>query len=219
MKSVVRFLLISVLILTLSPLAGAAESAQPGGVKPDPVSPPESNPTSLLPPSPSVSQKPSVTPPPVQKSVRLGYIDLMRVNNESEVGKAVQKQLEARKKKLQGQIEVKRKNLEKMKSDIEAKIQSLAPPQREAKAKEFQKKVEEFQRFGQNSEKELQTLQQSLFSGLSEKLERACTEYGKAGTLALIIEKRALLYLESGVEAQDVTDGVIKLLNEKEPKK
>lgn len=171
-------------------------------------------PLNLLPPSQKAAE-----PSDVLKTVRLGYVDLMKINSESRAGKAGQKQLDDKKKKLQGQVENRRKQIEKMKTSIETKLQTMTPQQREAKGREFQKKIEEFQKFGQNAENELQTLQQSLISSLYEKIERACAEYGKANGLALVVVKRELLYLASGVESIDITDGIVKLLDEQEQKK
>jgi outer membrane protein len=42
---------------------------------------------------------------------------------------------------------------------------------------------------------------------------------GKAKGLSLVVIKREMLYLGSGVDAQDVTDGVIALIDGKEAKK
>jgi outer membrane protein len=177
---------------------------------------------SLLPAAPQTVLAPAQKPAEAatsQQSMRLGHVDLARIAAESETGKAGQTQLAGLKKKLQGQIEAKRKSLEKQQAAIEAKLKTLTPPQREAKAKEFQKKVEEFQKFGVNAEKELQTKQEEFTGALYKALERACAELGKAKGLSLVVIKREMLYLGSGVDAQDVTDGVIALIDGKEAKK
>jgi outer membrane protein len=105
--------------------------------------------------------------------------------------------------------------LEKQKADIEAKLKTLAPAQREAKAKAFQKKVDEFQKFVMNAEKELQAKQEELSDKLFKAIEQASVELGKAKGLAIVVIKRELLYLGSGVETQDVTDDVIKKIDKK----
>jgi outer membrane protein len=213
MKPSFRAILFTLIACSLSTLAVADESAPSAASKPAP---------SLLSGAPlNVLTPPQKTPEAstTQKNMRMGYIDLMKVNSDTEIGKSGLKQLEEKKKKFQTQVEAKRKQLEKLKSAIEAKIQSMTPQQREAKAKEFQKKVEEFQKFGLNSENELQALQQEIVTSLYEKVEQACSEYGKANGLALVIVKRELLYLDNGVEAVDVTDGVVNILNKKELKK
>lgn len=156
---------------------------------------------------------------PAISATRLGHVDVERIASESELAKSGQAQFGELKKKFQGQIDGKRKQLEKLQSSLEAKIKTLPPAQREAKAKEFQKKVEEFQRFGQNAEKELKAKQEELSEKMFKAIEKASQELGKAKGLALVIIKRELLYLGSGVDAQDVTDDVIKQIDGGMPKK
>ncbi len=155
----------------------------------------------------------------VQSVVKLGYADMAKISSESSLGKASQAQAKAKQEKLQTQVQAKRKQLDKQKAAIEATIASLTPAQREAKAKDFQKKVEAFQKFGANAEKEFQVLQEGLSKSLYEAIEQASVEYGKANNLSLVVVKRELLYLANGVDAQDVSDGIIKLMDEKWLKK
>jgi len=207
MKQPVRLLILTLIAAALAAPAGAEDTN--GAVKP-------TAPPSLLPAAPQTilapAQKTSEAAA-TQQPMRLGHVDLARIAAESETGKVGQKQLADLKKKLQGQIEAKRKSLEKQQAAIEAKLKTLTPPQREAKAKEFQKKVEEFQKFGLNAEKELQARQEEFTGKLYKEIEQACAELGKAQGLALVVIKRELLYLGSGVDAQDVTDGVIALVD------
>jgi outer membrane protein len=149
-----------------------------------------------------------------QSAVLVGLVDIFRVSAESDPGKAGQSKLAEKKKKLQSQAEAKRKQLDKLKESIEAQISTLPPGQREAKSKEFRKKVEEFQKFGQNAENELQKLQQELSRTLYEKIEKAATEYAKSNNLSLVIVKRDLLFQSGGVIPMDVTEGIVKLINE-----
>lgn len=169
-----------------------------------------------------VAVAPILTPAPKsadsavgQQSMRLGHVDVARIAAESETVKAEQVQIGELKKKLQGQIETKRKQLEKLQSSLEAKLKTLSPQQREVKAKEFQKKVEEFQKFGLNAEKELQAKQEELSEKLFKAVEKASIELGKAKGFALVVIKRELLYLANGVDAQDVTEDVIKKIDKK----
>jgi outer membrane protein len=208
MKLPIRLILCTLLTCSLSGAAGAAE----------PVAGKEAQSPSPLPaaaPTTVTETRKQPEPAPVQQAVRLGHVDLMRIATESEKGKAGQAQLTELKKKMTGQVETKRKQLEKQKAAIEAKLQTLTPQQREAKGKEFQKKVEEFQKFGMNAEKELQERLEEYNSALYRAIEQASAEYGKANNLALVVVKREMLYLGSGVDAQDVTDGVIKLIDKK----
>jgi len=107
------------------------------------------------PAAPETTTKPAATTQPT----RIGYVDIARIGTESERGKALKSLLTAKKDKFQEKINGKKKQLDKLKASIEAKIATLTQPQREAKSKEFQKKVEEFQKFAQASEEELLALQ------------------------------------------------------------
>lgn len=151
--------------------------------------------------------------------MKIGYADMAKISSESSLGKASQAQAKAKQEKLQAQVQTKRKQLDKQKAAIEAAIASLTPTQREAKAKDFQKKVDAFQKFGVNAEKEFQTLQEGLSKSLYEAIEQAAVEYGKANNLSLVVVKRELLYLANSVDAQDVSEGIIKLMDEKWLKK
>ena len=103
-------------------------------------------PVQITPSAPAESiLKPGPAAAIAQKS-RIGYVDIARIGTESERGKALKNLLTARKDKLQVKIDGKKKQIEKLKASIEAKIATMTPQQREARSKEFQKKLEEFQK-------------------------------------------------------------------------
>jgi outer membrane protein len=172
----------------------------------------------VKPPTPApaeVVQKPVA----VVQSARIGYVDIVRIGTDSERGKALKALLIARKDSLQGKIDGKKKQLDKLKTSIEAKLATMTPPQREARSKEFQKKLEELQKFAQTSEKELVDLQEKETKTLFDAMEQAAIAHGTANGFAAIVIKKELLYVGSSVDAQDVTDALIKALNQSDQKK
>lgn len=173
-------------------------------------------PTQAIDSTPAVAaQKPAAA----AQTARIGTVDIVRIGTESERGKALKALLTTKKDKLQVKVDAKKKQIEKLKTSIEGKIAKMTPQQREAKAKEFQKKVAEFQKLAQGSEEELMTLQDKETKGFYEAIEQAAVEYGKANGFAAIMIKKELLYVGSSVEAQDVTDELIKALNQADQKK
>lgn len=150
---------------------------------------------------------------PSAKKIRLGYVDVGKTGSESDLGKQYMNEAKQKQQKFQDQIENRKKQLEKQKKSIEAKIASMTPAQREAKGKEFQKKVEEFQKFGLNAEKELFSFQEKLSKSMAEEVEKAASEYAKSEGLALVVVKQEMFYLSSEVDTIDVTDAVIKIMN------
>jgi len=212
MKQVLGLIVLTLLICSLA-ASVCAEDNTPGKQAPLP---------SLLPTAPQtipVSAQKPLEAESAQQHMRLGHVDVARIAAESATAKDGQAQVAELKNKLQKQIEAKKKQLEKQKTAIEAKLKTMTTQQREAKAKEFQKKVEDLQKFIVNAEKELQARQEELSEKLFKAVEQASAELGKAKGLALVIVKRELLYLGSGVDARDVTDDVITLIDGKEPKK
>ena len=171
---------------------------------------------SAAPPQTTITAPVETAPKPAAavQTARIGYVDITRIGSESEPGKALKILLTAKKDKLQEKMNSKKKQLEKLKSSIEAKIATMTPQQRETKSKEFQKKVEEFQKFGQTSEAEFFDLQDKETKKLFEAVEQAAVEYGKANGFAAIVVKKELLYVGGSVEAQDVTDALIKSLTQ-----
>lgn len=152
-------------------------------------------------------------------TTRIGYVDMAKIAAESEQGKALKTLLMARKDKLQGKIDGKKKQIEKLKASIEGKIAKMTPQQREAKSKEFQKKVLDLQKLARESEEEFMSLQDKETEALFKAIEQSAVAHGKANGLAAIVAKKELLYVGSSVEAQDVTDALIKELNQSFQKK
>lgn len=220
MNTFCRRLLITLFVSTLPAMAAAADSL-PAQTAPQTAPAAAQKSSAAATPQPV---QPPTTPamaatPAAQPVVRIGYVDPIRVSTDSEPGKAGQTKLLDLKQKLQTQIESKRKQLDKQRAAIEAKLSTLSPQQRDAKGKEFGKKVEEFQKFGQNAEKQLQELQQELSNALYGKTEQAAVEYGKTNGFMAIFVKRDLLYAAIGVDVRDVTDDIVKLVNAQDRKK
>lgn len=167
----------------------------------------------------SLLATPPAQPGPKIVQVKIGAVDIGRISTESAMGKAAEARIRQLQTKLQKQIETRRSQIEAFKTDIERQMPALPPPQRESKAKEFQKKVEEFQKFAMESEKELMTLKEKLTREMLGALEKVATEFGNESKLTAIFVKRELIYVANGVEALDITDQIIKILNEKQPSK
>lgn len=165
----------------------------------------------------SVTPVPAASAPektPNIPAIRLGYVDPVRIGAESTFGKEAQTQLKEKVDKLTAQIEARKKLIQKRKAAIEAKLPTLGPKERKAKAKEFDKMVEEYQAFAQNADKELQAMEKDFTRRIAKQVEQAAALFGKSGGYAAIIVKQELLYLGNGVEVQDVTDEILKLVNE-----
>lgn len=218
MRKSLRTLLVSSILLLAALTAQAADQA---AAPTPPATAPAATPVQpALKPAPGLSLLPAAKEEakPIVTS-KIGVVDVNKVSTDTAMGKAAQAQIKAHQSKLQKQVEAKRKQLDKFKADTERQLPGLSPQQREAKSKEFQKKIEEFQKFGMKAEKELIENQQKLTKGLFEAIGKAADEQGKAKGLAAVATNRDLLYLSSTVAMVDITADIVKSLDEKTAKK
>lgn len=218
MTTMWKKLLIAALVVSLPALAAAADPAPEAGAKPAAAAEtPQKSPTAA-----TTESKPSDAAA-ARQTTRIGFVDMTRIFNETVRGKAVEAKLKGMKDKMQTRVDAKRKQLDKLRASFEAKLPTLSQEQREAKAKEFQKefqkKVEEFQKFGKQLEEDLYTTQEKETKGLYDAIEEAAVAYGKANGFAVIVVKKQLLYVGSNIDAQDVTDTLIKAIDETARKK
>src|ERR1039457_3012621 len=79
--------------------------------------------------------------------IKLGVVDLPKIVRESDAGKKGTAVLKELFEKYQAALSAKEKELEKLKSALEKKGQTLSAAKRSAREKELQKKFQEFQQY------------------------------------------------------------------------
>lgn len=161
------------------------------------------------------AEKGTATNPAGAKRFRVGYADIMKVAEQSDAGKVAKAHFEAKADRHKTQIDTKQRLLEKQKATLEAKLPTYTPEQRAAKIKEYEKKVEELRKLLQKADKEMKPMQEELIRDIYGKIETAAKAYGAANGFDVILEKRELLYLGSNIDAEDVTEALIRELNKK----
>lgn len=166
-------------------------------------------------PVPAKEEKVSVQPVPplAAKPTKIGSIDLSYIGMESDYGKSVKTQLTEKKGKAEAKILAEKKKLDSLKETIESKLPTYTPKQRETKSKEFQKKVETFQKLVRELEESLMKEQESETSKLFSLIEKTVSDFGKSNDFSIIVSKKDILYVDSGIEAQDLTSIILKAVN------
>lgn len=214
-KTILRTFFIAV-IATLPTLSVAADA--PPAVEAKPALPAQTQ-TVTAPLLTTATENKPVAAAVAVATAKIGYVDIIRIGADSEGGKALKNLLTVKQSQLQGKIDGRKKQVEKFKASIEAQLSTMTQQQKEAKSKEFQKKLDEFQKFARSSEEELMALQEKETRALYDVIEKAAIAHGKAGGFSVIVVKKDLLYLGSSISVQDVTDALIKLMNEAGQKK
>jgi outer membrane protein len=170
----------------------------------------------LSPPTEKSSTPPGKEAP--APAVKLGFVDVRAVATGSEAGKAATADLKAKAEKFQAKFREKEKQLEKMKAMIEAKAASMPPEKRAAKAKEFQKKVDELREMARSAEKELQAREEELTGKILETIGKVVGDYGKKEGYTVISGKRDLLYADPTLSPRDLTSEILSLVNAEKAK-
>jgi outer membrane protein len=172
-------------------------------------------------PAPAISAPPAASaekatlPVTTETRFKVGYVDIMKIAADSDAGKVAKTHFEAKADRHKAQIDTKQKMLEKQKATLEAKLPTYTPEQRTAKIKDYEKKVDELKKMLQKADKEMRPMQEELIKEVYGKIEAAARAYGAANGFSVILEKRELLYLGKGIDAEDVTEVLIKELNKK----
>jgi len=194
------FVCVATLITLLYPGLSFAETDSP------PATPPSVtlSPVALVP-----------SPATTETRFRVGYVDIMKIAAESDAGKVAKTHFEAKADRYKSQIDTKQKLLEKQKANLEAKLPTYTPEQRAAKIKAYEKKVDELKKMLQTADQEMRPLQEELLKEVYGKIEAVARAYGAANGFSVILEKRELLYLGKGIDAEDITADLIKELNKK----
>jgi len=165
--------------------------------------------------SPAVPMEKATSPAAAEVRFRVGYLDVMKVAAESDSGKVAKTHFEAKADRYKAQIDTKQKLLEKQKANLEAKLPTYTPEQRTIKIKAYEKKVEELRKMLQTADQEMRPMQEELIKEVYGKIEAAARVYGAANGFSIIIEKRELLFLGEGIDAEDVTAALIKEVDRK----
>jgi outer membrane protein len=147
------------------------------------------------------------------QAYKIGYVEIQKVfsgygkANEAEEG--FKKDVEAEQHKV-SQLE---SDIKKMQAEFEKKKDILQPEERSRKEEEIREKVQEFSMLWSNINKSLDAKRQKLEDSILEEIQEEIKVYGKKNGFTAILDSRLVLY---GKESIDLTEEIIKVLNEKE---
>jgi len=140
--------------------------------------------------------------------LRLGFVNVGKVFDEYQGTKDSEAGLEAHGKQKQAQLEAQFNALKDMRKDLE-----LASDQaRESKAREIEEKSDEFKRQKSRAERELLMQRNQVARKILDEINGVIAEFAKANSFSLILDQRSVVY---GEETYEVTDQVLKILNER----
>jgi outer membrane protein len=140
---------------------------------------------------------------------KIGFVDLQKALNLSAEGKAAKEKISAKVKDYEADIDKRQQDLKVLKEDLEKQSVLLSPEARDAKERDYQQKLKEFQRFTKDVQDELQQQDSDHTNRIIEKLVKVVQEMGKREGYDLIIERNSggVIY---GADKADLTATVLK---------
>jgi len=141
--------------------------------------------------------------------LKIAYVDIQKAVNESNAGKDAKKLITKDVEKFQGQIADKQKVLQTMKESLEKQAPMLNPDARATREKEYQNKLREFQRWGEDTQNEINQKRMEIERNISIGLQKVIQKVGADEGYTLILEKNESIVLFVS-KALDITDRVLK---------
>lgn len=140
--------------------------------------------------------------------LKVGYVDLAKVFDSYRRTEESDQVLQQKSKQKQTELEGRVEELKKLRQSLEL----LNDQARETKARDIEEKSDELKRLKSRSERELLRERNEMAKGILQEIGQAVTEYAKANSFSVILNQQVLLY---GEDAYDVTDEILKLLNDR----
>ena len=141
--------------------------------------------------------------------LKIGSVDIQKAVNECQAGKEAKKNLLTEAEKFQKIVGDKQKELQGMKESLEKQAPMLTQEARASKEKEYQGKVREFQRWGEDSQNELNQKRAEMERSIAQDLLKVVQKIGAEEGYTVILERNEniVLYTNNTI---DLTERVIK---------
>jgi len=148
--------------------------------------------------------------PAFTSELKIGCVDIQRSVNDCNAGKEAKKTIIKELEKFQRLTVEKQKELQTLKESLDKQTLLLKPEARATKEKEFQNKLRESQRWGEDNRNEINQkrmeLERNIATGLLKVIQKIGTEEG----FNLILEKNETV-VPFASQSIDLTDRVIKV--------
>jgi len=146
------------------------------------------------------------------EGLRVGVIDMNKILNESEAGKAAKKKMEARYEELKKAIDGKQEEARKIKDEIDKQKVMLGKEKLKEKEDALQAKINELREMTQEGEQEMQARQTEFTREVLKSVESKIDVVVKAEKLDLLLEKTAgVIHFNPSM---DISPRVLALVNE-----
>jgi outer membrane protein len=148
-------------------------------------------------------------------SIKIGYVDMQKLIDQSDETKKVRSTLESLKTSKEKELEKMVTTAKKLEEDLKKQINILSDDAKKTKVDELEKMDRDIRRFVSDSEAELAKKQKEMENSILTELVGIIQKLGQEGDYTLILPATVILYSSKGI---DITDTVMKKYNETKAK-
>jgi len=158
------------------------------------------------------------TPALAADSLKMGYVDMRAVLTESKAGKQHRAELEGFIKDKQAALRKEEDKLNAMKQSLEKDQLTLSDKQKQDKQRDFQAKVQAFQKMAGEADQELRKKDADYTNKTVESIRKIIADLAKSEKINIVLAKTdmTVLYADDGM---DLTQKVIDKLDAQSAKK
>ncbi len=148
--------------------------------------------------------------------VKIGVVDLQKILETSNSGKAAQNELKVQRDKMQADMKQRGNEIQEIESRMQREAMVMSKETREEKEREHRIKVSDFQALQRKYQSDLQEIERKLMGRLQTEITSLVTDIAKKDGYMLVISNIGVIY---SLPSTDITERLIQELNAKSGKK
>jgi outer membrane protein len=148
--------------------------------------------------------------------VKIGVVDLQKILETSNSGKAAQNELKVQRDKMQADMKQRGNEIQEIESRMQREAMVMSKETREEKEREHRIKVSDFQALQRKYQSDLQEVERKLMGKLQNEITSLVTDIAKKDGYLLVISNIGVIY---SLPSTDLTERLIQELNAKSGKK
>lgn len=144
--------------------------------------------------------------------LKIGYVDMQRALNQCTAGREAKKIITGEVEKVHKSLEGRKKELDRLREDLEKRGAVMNETLRREKEKEYQAKLRDMQRTQRDFEEDIRRRDRELTDKVLRDLARIVEKIGEEGKYSVILEgnQPTIVYISKGL---DLTEEVINRAN------
>jgi outer membrane protein len=148
--------------------------------------------------------------------VKIGVVDLQKILETSNSGKAAQNELKVQRDKMQADMKQRGNEIQEIESRMQREAMVMSKETREEKEREHRIKVSDFQALQRKYQTDLQEVERKLMGKLQAEITSLVSDIAKKDGYLLVISNIGVIY---SLPSIDITERLIQELNAKSGKK